>query len=159
METSPLICRANQWTRFYMIGTFVIKELRNALLLFKNVQRYLLLYSNSLEKKCMFFKNVYMLFENNCLSNESIFFKAAKSKYSLKKFLRTLHQNPFLKNLRKCIKMLQLFPSTYERLNVFGTSETTIYSRRACNWIGRVNLKEVSLPICFRRHWKANLYR
>ena len=86
-----IICRANQWTGFYMIGTFVIKELRNALLLFKNVQRYLLLNSNSLEKKCMFFKNVYMLFENNCLSNESIFFKAAKSKYSLKKFLRTLH--------------------------------------------------------------------
>ena len=51
METSPLICRANQWTGFYMIGTFVIKELRNALLLFKNVQRYLLLNSNSLEEK------------------------------------------------------------------------------------------------------------
>ena len=38
METSPLICRANQWIGFYIIGTFVTKELRNALLLFKNVQ-------------------------------------------------------------------------------------------------------------------------
>ena len=27
-ETSPLICRSNQWTGFYMTGTFVIKELR-----------------------------------------------------------------------------------------------------------------------------------
>ena len=27
IETSPLICRANQWTDFYMIGTFVMKEL------------------------------------------------------------------------------------------------------------------------------------
>ena len=27
IETSPLICRANQWTGFYMIGTSTIKEL------------------------------------------------------------------------------------------------------------------------------------
>ena len=27
METSPLICRVNQWTGFYMIGTSVMKEL------------------------------------------------------------------------------------------------------------------------------------
>ena len=27
VETSPLICSANQWTGFYMIGTFFIKEL------------------------------------------------------------------------------------------------------------------------------------
>ena len=27
METSPMICRANQWTGFYIIGTFVMKEL------------------------------------------------------------------------------------------------------------------------------------
>ena len=27
-ETSPLICSANQWTGFYMIGTFVIKDLK-----------------------------------------------------------------------------------------------------------------------------------
>ena len=26
-ETSPLICRANQWTGFYMIGTSVMKVL------------------------------------------------------------------------------------------------------------------------------------
>ena len=26
IETSPLICRANQWTDFYMIGTSVMKE-------------------------------------------------------------------------------------------------------------------------------------
>ena len=26
-ETSPLICRANQWTSFYMIGTSVMKTL------------------------------------------------------------------------------------------------------------------------------------
>ena len=29
IETSPLICSANQWTGFYMIGTSVMKELRN----------------------------------------------------------------------------------------------------------------------------------
>ena len=27
IETSPLICSANQWTGFYMIWTSVIKEL------------------------------------------------------------------------------------------------------------------------------------
>ena len=27
IETSPLICRANQWTSFYMEGSSVIKEL------------------------------------------------------------------------------------------------------------------------------------
>ena len=27
IETSSLICRVNQWTGFYMIGTFVMKEL------------------------------------------------------------------------------------------------------------------------------------
>ena len=27
IEISPLICSANQWTAFYMIGTFVMKEL------------------------------------------------------------------------------------------------------------------------------------
>ena len=26
IETSPLICTANQWTGFYMIGTFLMKE-------------------------------------------------------------------------------------------------------------------------------------
>ena len=26
IETIPLICRANQWTGFYMIGTYVMKE-------------------------------------------------------------------------------------------------------------------------------------
>ena len=29
IETSPLICKANQWAGFYMIGTSVIKELIN----------------------------------------------------------------------------------------------------------------------------------
>ena len=28
-EISPLICRANKWTGFYMIGTSVMKEFRN----------------------------------------------------------------------------------------------------------------------------------
>ena len=28
VETSSLICRANQWTGFYMIGTSVMKELK-----------------------------------------------------------------------------------------------------------------------------------
>ena len=27
IEISPLICSTNQWTRFYMIGTSVMKEL------------------------------------------------------------------------------------------------------------------------------------
>ena len=27
METNPLICRAKQWTGFYIIGTSVMKEL------------------------------------------------------------------------------------------------------------------------------------
>ena len=34
IETSPLICRVNQWTGFYMIGTFVMKELSNNISLF-----------------------------------------------------------------------------------------------------------------------------
>ena len=28
-ETSPLICSANRWTSFYMIGTSVMKDLKN----------------------------------------------------------------------------------------------------------------------------------
>ena len=28
VETSPLICCANQWTGFYMIGTFDMKKLK-----------------------------------------------------------------------------------------------------------------------------------
>ena len=28
IETIPLICRANQWTGFYMIRTFVMEELK-----------------------------------------------------------------------------------------------------------------------------------
>ena len=28
IETSPLVCSANQWTSFYMIGTSVMKELK-----------------------------------------------------------------------------------------------------------------------------------
>ena len=31
-ETSPLICRANQWTGFYMMGTSVMKELMTTFL-------------------------------------------------------------------------------------------------------------------------------
>ena len=159
METSPLIWRANQWTDFYMIGTFVVKELRKALLLFKNVQRYLLLNSKSLEEKMHLLQECIHALWKYLPIQPKHFFNATESKYSLKKFLRTLHQIPFLKNLRKCIKMLQLFPSTYEGLNVFGTPEVNLYSRRAYTWIGRVNLKEVTLLIWFRRHWKANLYR
>ena len=30
METSLLICRANQWTVFYMIESYVMKELKDA---------------------------------------------------------------------------------------------------------------------------------
>ena len=28
METNPLICSVNLWTGFYMVGTFVMKELQ-----------------------------------------------------------------------------------------------------------------------------------
>ena len=28
METSPLICSANEWTSFYMVTASVVKELR-----------------------------------------------------------------------------------------------------------------------------------
>ena len=34
METSPLICRANQWTGFYMITAPVMKELSELLINF-----------------------------------------------------------------------------------------------------------------------------
>ena len=36
METNPLICYANQWTGFYMVGTFVMKELMH-----KEIKAYL----------------------------------------------------------------------------------------------------------------------
>ena len=32
METSPLICVVNQWTGFYVIGTSIMKELKNMFL-------------------------------------------------------------------------------------------------------------------------------
>ena len=44
--------------------------------------------------------------------------------------------------------MLQLFQSTYEGLNVFGTPKATYYSRRALSWIGRVNLKKETVYLC-----------
>ena len=32
MTKVPIICRANQWTGFYMIGTSVMKELRGCVI-------------------------------------------------------------------------------------------------------------------------------
>ena len=37
-ETSPLICRVNQWTDFYVIQNFVMKELIPLPLVFKSSQ-------------------------------------------------------------------------------------------------------------------------
>ena len=37
IETSPLICTANQWTGFYVTGTFVIKELIKSELFFNKL--------------------------------------------------------------------------------------------------------------------------
>ena len=44
IETSSLICFANQWTGFYMLGTSVVKELRHCTMGWKNVDL------NTLEK-------------------------------------------------------------------------------------------------------------
>ena len=43
MEVSPLICRAKQWTGFYMIGTSVMKELK-----FSKIINIFLLYCDSI---------------------------------------------------------------------------------------------------------------
>ena len=37
VETSPLISIANQWTGFYMIGTYVIRQFKKISLYFKHV--------------------------------------------------------------------------------------------------------------------------
>ena len=39
IETSPLICGGNQWTGFYMITVFVIKELKKSILKSNNKDR------------------------------------------------------------------------------------------------------------------------
>ena len=35
IEASPLICRANQWTGFYMLETFVMEHLNQLLIMCK----------------------------------------------------------------------------------------------------------------------------
>ena len=37
METSPLVCRANEWTGFYMILTSIMKELKVHSCIFENL--------------------------------------------------------------------------------------------------------------------------
>ena len=32
VKTSPLICKANQWTGFYMLGTSVMKKLNSKMI-------------------------------------------------------------------------------------------------------------------------------
>ena len=52
IETSPLICRANQWTGFYIIGTSVLKQLIASLKSFLNLcSRELMKQKNSLIKQ------------------------------------------------------------------------------------------------------------
>ena len=51
METSPLICRANQWTGFYMISASVMKGLIYSLIYFRITE-----YSSVLDyigKRCL----------------------------------------------------------------------------------------------------------
>ena len=38
IETSPLICRANKWTGFYMIVNIVMKEIKKSLYDMINLQ-------------------------------------------------------------------------------------------------------------------------
>ena len=74
METSPLICRGNQWTGLYMIETLVMKELRKALLLFRNVQVSFIELKLSRRKYASSSRAIqYIIFENTCPSNQSIF--------------------------------------------------------------------------------------
>ena len=44
METSPMICIANQWTGFYLIGASVMKELIKAVSFSQNCRNWLLLF-------------------------------------------------------------------------------------------------------------------
>ena len=54
IETSPLICKANQWTGFYMITTSVMKELNNTDYLF--ISLVLQNYPFALHYTCLCFK-------------------------------------------------------------------------------------------------------
>ena len=38
METSRLICSANQWTSFYMITAFVMKELKDLIVYYHQIR-------------------------------------------------------------------------------------------------------------------------
>ena len=46
METSSLICRANQWTGFYMIGTTFMKELEE-IETSLNVENFMVFYNQN----------------------------------------------------------------------------------------------------------------
>ena len=58
METSPLICTANQWTGFYMIGTFVMKEANRNVMEICVALAHLIFFKNLDETKTSFLWNV-----------------------------------------------------------------------------------------------------
>ena len=84
IETSPLNCKANQWTGFFMIGTSIIKELKHV-----NVKK-------RLYKKIIHSHFIVRLdhitrkdFDKNSVTN-------TQNKMSL--FFKTPHFSPFLSN-------------------------------------------------------------
>ena len=78
MESSPLICTANQWTDFYMIRTFVMKEWNNSKPPWKHV------FSNTI---FVIIKIVHVKREQ-----EALFTLHKKMKFSIKNFFSKCDQ-------------------------------------------------------------------
>ena len=87
IETSPLICRANQWNGFYMIGISIMKELR--IVVYISQLLYVLFISNTRLKlaknqaKAKQPEAELLLFENYSLSS---FMLSKNDKRYLKKY-------------------------------------------------------------------------
>ena len=95
IETSPLICRANQWTVFYMIWTSVMKKLMREHMF---VQKMLVIYLGHFEKyfiDTVFHNMKFYQVSWNCTITSVVFYLVAWNKYFV---MHTWH----------CVKKVQI---------------------------------------------------
>ena len=71
MDTSPMICIANQWTGFYLIGATVMKELIKAVSFSQNCRNWLLLFPEEyyLNED---FEGLYSCFHTNVVNKHTL---------------------------------------------------------------------------------------
>ena len=87
-EASPLICRENQWTGFYMIGTSAAKRLR----LFLRVRCLKITLLLCLQEKTLLMWQPAMFLTNSYLFLSSIYSLQYKCNYKSQFFLKKLYK-------------------------------------------------------------------